>query len=152
MRYRTSTTGFFTFAPLRVCFRRGNRFYQRINGGRGRRRLNEVRFVTKRGTNQFHGNGFWQAINSYFDANSYVNDYLSIPKPLQVLNDYGGSVGGPLWKNKLFFFVNFEALRQKFAYPVDTEYPTATAQSGVFNYVGSDGNSQQREFAESRGE
>ena len=142
MRYRTSTTGFFTFAPLRVgAFDEVTVSTSELTADAGAEGSTQVRFVTKRGTNQFHGNGFWQAINSYFDANSYVNDYLSIPKPLQVLNDYGGSVGGPLWKNKLFFFVNFEALRQKFAYPVDTEYPTATAQSGVFNYVGSDGNS-----------
>jgi len=142
MRYRTSTTGFFTFAPLRLgAFDEVTVSTSDLTADAGAEGSTQVRFVTKRGSNQFHGNVFWQAINSYFDANSYVNDYLSIRKPLQVLNDWGGSVGGPLWKNKLFFFVNFEALHQTFAYPTDTEYPTAAAQSGIFNYIGTDGKS-----------
>lgn len=140
MRYRTSTTGFFTFAPLRLgAFDEATVSTSELTADAGAEGSTQVRFVTKRGTNQFHGNAFWQAINSYFDANTYANNALGIPKPLEVLNDWGGSVGGPLWKNKVFFFVNFEGLTQKFPYPTTTEYPTTQAQQGLFTYVENNG-------------
>jgi len=136
MRYRTSSTGFFTFAPLRLgAFDEVTVSTNELTADAGAEGSTQVRFITKRGTNQFHGNAFWQAINSYFSANSYTNNALGIPRPLQVLNDWGGSIGGPVLKNKLFFFVNFEGITEKFSYPVTTEYPTLQAQQGNFTYV-----------------
>ena len=74
-----------------------------------------LRFTTKRGTNQFHGSGFWEAYNSAFNANSFQNDaYLAAgltdlgkKQPFHT-NDFGGNIGGPILKNKLFFFFNYE--------------------------------------------
>jgi hypothetical protein len=140
-RYRTSSTGFFTFAPLRLgAFDEVTVSTNDLTADAGAEGSTQVRFVSKRGTNQFHGNAFWQAINSYFDANTYTNNAQGIPRPLEVLNDWGGSLGGPLWKNKIFFFFNFEGINQSFNSTVPTEIPTLQAQAGSFTYNGTDGN------------
>ena len=139
-RYRTSSTGFFTFAPLRLgAFDEMTVDTSELTADAGAEGSTQVRFVSKRGSNQFHGNAFWQAINSYFEANSYTNNALGIPRPLEVLNDWGGSLGGPIWKNKLFFFVNIEGINQTFNSPTSTEIPTLQAQQGNFTYIGTDG-------------
>lgn len=140
-RYRTSTTGFFTFAPLRLgAFDEVTVSTSELTADVGAEGSTQVRFVTKRGTNQFHGNAFWEARNSFFNANSYTNNALGIPRAFQVLNDWGGSLGGPIWKSKLFFFVNFEGVSQKFSGLPTTEFPTSQAQQGNFIYNGTDGN------------
>lgn len=140
-RYRTSTTGFFTFAPLRLgAFDEVTVSTSELTSDVGAEGSTQVRFVTKRGTNQFHGNLFWEARNAYFNANSYTNNALGIPRPFQVLNDWGGSLGGPIWKNRLFFFVNFEGISQKFSGLNTSLYPTQQAQQGNFTYIGTDGN------------
>ena len=140
-RYRTSTTGFFTFAPLHLgAFDEMTISTTDLTADAGAEGSMLAQFVTKRGSNQFHGNLFWQAINSFFNANTYTNNALGLPRPFQVLNDWGGSLGGPLWKNKVFFFVNFEGIDQKFPTPTTTYFPTAQAQQGDFTYIGTDGN------------
>jgi hypothetical protein len=138
-RYRTSTTGFFTFAPLRLgAFDELTVSTSDLTADAGAEGSTQVRFVTKRGTNQFHGNAFWQAINSFFNANSYTRNALRMKRPVTVLNDWGGSLGGPLWKNKLFFFFNFEGENRKFAGLVSTMIPTLDTQGGLFTYLGTD--------------
>jgi Carboxypeptidase regulatory-like domain len=107
-RYRTSTTGFYTFAPLRLgAFDEMTVSTTDLTADAGAEGSMQAQFVMKRGSNQFHGNAFWEARNSFFNANSYTNNALGLPRAFQVLNDWGGSLGGPLWKNKVFFFVNF---------------------------------------------
>lgn len=139
-RYRTSTTGFFTFAPLRLgAFDEVTVSTSQLTADAGAEGATTLRYVTKRGTNQFHGTAFWQAINSYFNANTYTNDALGIKKPNHVLNDWGGSIGGPLWKNKLFFFVNFEGQNQNASGTIANQIPSADAMQGNFTYVGTDG-------------
>lgn len=139
-RYRTSTTGFFTFAPLRLgAFDEMTVSTTDLTADAGAEGSMQAQFVTKRGSNQFHGNAFWEARNSYFNANTYSNNALGLPRAFQVLNDWGGSLGGPLWKNKVFFFVNFEGINQKFATPTTTYFPTTQAQQGAFTYLGTDG-------------
>jgi hypothetical protein len=139
-RYRTSTTGFFTFAPMRLgAFDEVTVSTSELTADAGAEGSTQVRFVTKHGTNQFHGNAFWQAINSTFDANSFNNNALGITKPHSVLNDWGGSLGGPFLKNRLFFFVNFEGDNQNPSSLTSNEIPTPQAQQGNFNYIGTDG-------------
>ena len=142
-RYRTSTTGFFTFAPLHLgAFDEMTVSTTELTADAGAEGSMQAQFVTKRGTNQFHGNAFWEARNSFFNANTYTNNALGLPRAFQVLNDWGGSLGGPLWKDKIFFFANFEGLNQKFPSPTTTYFPTAQAQQGIFNYVDTNGNPQ----------
>ncbi len=67
--------------------------------------------VTKSGTNLFHGNAFEFYRNSSMDANSWSNNRSSAPKPERRQDIYGGTFGGPLMKNTLFFFGNYQGTR-----------------------------------------
>jgi hypothetical protein len=131
-RYRSTTTGFFTAAPLRIgAFDEMTVSTAGLTSGSGAEGSTTLQFETKRGTNQFHGNGFWEAENSFFNANSYTNNAEGVTLPKSRLNDYGGSVGGPLWKNHLFFFVNFESETSPTPYTDNTQVFTTGANAGT---------------------
>jgi len=140
-RYRSTTTGFFTAAPLRIgAFDELTVSTNELTADAGAEGSTTLKFVTKRGTNQFHGTAFWQAENSVFNANSYTLNAEGIKKPSSRLNDYGGSLGGPFWKNKIFFFLNYESETSPGAYGDSTQIFTAgaggqaNAQAGDFTY------------------
>jgi len=76
----------------------------------GRSVGNIVSVITKSGTNQYHGDLFDYFRNDYLDARNYFAVPGS-PAPFR-LNQFGGNLGGPLAKDKLFFFVNYEGVRQ----------------------------------------
>ena len=65
----------------------------------------------KSGTNQFHGNAFEFLRNDFFNANEWSNNFNGLPTPRQHWNEYGGTVGGPIKKNKLFFFADYQGSR-----------------------------------------
>jgi hypothetical protein len=69
----------------------------------------QINVVTKSGTNDFHGTAFGYLRNSVFDARNF-NDPVTIP-PFR-LGQYGTTIGGPIVKDKTFFFVSYEGLRQ----------------------------------------
>ena len=66
----------------------------------------------KSGTNQFHGTAYDYLRNNYFDANNFFNNQQGLPTPVLKRNQYGGTVGGPILKNKLFFFFSYEGQKQ----------------------------------------
>src|SRR5581483_2619377 len=70
-----------------------------------------VNYVTKSGTNNWHGNAnyFWNG--RVMNANNYFNKQSGIDRPFVNANQWGASLGGPIIKNKTFFFVNTEGLR-----------------------------------------
>jgi hypothetical protein len=74
----------------------------------------QISFITKSGSNKLHGSIFEYARNNYFDAR---NTFNTSANPSFHLNQFGGSVGGPLVQNKLFVFGNYEGLRQRWAAP-----------------------------------
>jgi len=65
-------------------------------------------FNLKSGTNALHGSGFLYGHNEFMDANTWTNDNLGLEKPKERAWDYGFSLGGPVHKNKTFFFGTFE--------------------------------------------
>jgi hypothetical protein len=69
-------------------------------------------FTLKSGTNKFHGSAFGYGHNEFLDANTWQNDFDGTPKAKARAWDYGGSVGGPIFKDKLFFFGTFERYTQ----------------------------------------
>ena len=71
-----------------------------------------INAITKSGTNQSHGSLFEYYRNDRFDASNYFDTLLARPDPTLEKNQFGGSVGGPLVKNKAFYFVTYEGLRQ----------------------------------------
>jgi len=74
----------------------------------GRNGGGQINVVTKGGTNQFHGDAYEFDRNSIFNANSWLNNQQGIPNPPYRYNDFGFTVGGPIFKNKTFFFVSEE--------------------------------------------
>ena len=70
----------------------------------------QISIATKSGTNQFHGTAFDYLRNDFFDARNYFDAPPLIKPPLRQ-NDFGGVVGGPILKNKTFFFFSYEGLR-----------------------------------------
>ena len=69
-----------------------------------------VNFVTKSGTNEFHGGLFEYLRNDALNARNFF-EYTPKKQPFK-LNQFGGNVGGPIAKDKLFFFTNYEGIRQ----------------------------------------
>ncbi|MDQ6698553.1 MAG: TonB-dependent receptor, partial [Acidobacteriota bacterium] len=71
-----------------------------------------VNIATRSGTNEFHGEAFEFVRNDYFDARNYFNRKGVQQSPFK-RNQFGGDGGGPILKNKTFFFLSYEALRQR---------------------------------------
>jgi len=71
----------------------------------------QVNFVTKTGSNSFHGNLFNNYNDKIFNANTFFNNQVGLQEPRSDSHNFGGSVGGPIKKNKLFFFFNYESLQ-----------------------------------------
>lgn len=74
--------------------------------------------MTRSGTNTFHGDAYDYLRNNVFDANDWFNDHYGDPAPALRQNDFGGTLGGPVWipklyngKNRTFFFASYEGLR-----------------------------------------
>jgi hypothetical protein len=81
------------------------------SGDYGRMAGAQVNWVGKSGTNQFHGNLFHDYNDKIFNANDFFNNQAGIQEPRSDAHRFGGSVGGPIRKNKLFVFFNYESLR-----------------------------------------
>ncbi|MGD0912030.1 MAG: TonB-dependent receptor [Terracidiphilus sp.] len=66
----------------------------------------------KSGTNKLHGSAFENLQNQVLNANQWIDNYYNVPRAPYSFNDYGGSVGGPIWKNHTFFFADIEYYKQ----------------------------------------
>ena len=71
----------------------------------------QVNYIGKTGTNNFHGNLFHNFNDKIFNANSWSNNRAGLQEPRSDSHNFGGSFGGPIKKNKLFFFFNYESLQ-----------------------------------------
>src|SRR5262245_48791400 len=91
-------------------------------------------FTTRRGTNEFHGQVFWDHRNDNLNANSWRNNVTGVRRGEFKLNEFGGSVGGPIFKDKLFTFFSLSAARQPGATTRSSTYLTPSAQQGNFTY------------------
>jgi hypothetical protein len=136
-----SSNGFFTFIPITQDSIEEVTLTTSAAGadstGEG---AAQIKFVTKSGSNDFHGGAFWQVRNTALDANSYFNNINGLPRNIIKLNQGGVHVGGPVLKNKLFFFVNYEQrwLPQSAAESRTVLTPDAT--NGNYTYSDSQGN------------
>jgi hypothetical protein len=94
----------------------------------------QVQLISKSGTNKFHGSGFDDIHNTDLNANSWSNNRNSLPRSTIVQNDAGGSVGGPIRKNKTFFFGLFEANIDHTKSSVTSTTLTQSARQGIFRF------------------
>src|SRR6185436_9810909 len=77
----------------------------------GRTPGGQVSIATRSGTNSFHGTLFEYFRNNVLDARDWFVNYNNLKKPAERLNDFGGVLGGPLIKDKSFFFFSYEGQR-----------------------------------------
>ncbi len=91
-----------------------------------------VIFTTKSGTNQFHGAGGYRLRNDALNANSFLNNFIGLKRPPFKSNSFSGSVGGPVIKDKTFFFVSYEGLRFHKGLQYTRTVPTLDERSGNF--------------------
>ena len=89
-----------------------------------------VNMVLKQGSNNFHGSGWWYGQRSTFDARDYFNNG---PKPDHLRDQYGLAVGGPIIRNKTFFFADFEKFRQNDPVNIVGIVPTDPERAGDFS-------------------
>src|SRR6266849_2489283 len=94
-----------------------------------------IDIVTKSGTNSLHGGAYWFGRYSALAARDFFNHVPSTGKDPFVRNDFGGQAGGPLIKNKTFWFVNYEGQRFVTTRASSAIVPTADFKSGLFNIV-----------------
>ena len=99
-----------------------------------------VRMVTPSGTNTFRGSAFEFNRDSALSANSFFNNRTGVPKAELSRHQFGGRLGGPIKRNKLFFFGYYEGWRQETQTAQNLVVPAnAGLLNGEFRYVGLDG-------------
>jgi Carboxypeptidase regulatory-like domain/TonB dependent receptor len=113
-----------SIAEFRIITNNFDAEYGNYSGG-------QINVVTKSGTNQLHGSGFEFLRNTSLDA----KNYYSLPTdktPVFRQNQFGGTFGGPIVKDKTFFFVDYQGTRQTQAPTVNIQMPSAANFTGNF--------------------
>jgi len=91
-----------------------------------------VNMVIRSGTNQFHGSGYDFLRNQKLDANNFFNNAAGIPLPPLRRNNFGGTVGGPIRRDKTFFFFDYDGTRSASLSTFQAGVPSALERSGNF--------------------
>jgi Carboxypeptidase regulatory-like domain/TonB-dependent Receptor Plug Domain len=94
-----------------------------------------INYVSKSGSNAFHGNAeyFWNG--TVLNANDWFNQASGNPRPFSIANQWAGSVGGPIRKNKLFFFFDTEGLRLTIPQILFTVIPTPEFEAATMSRI-----------------
>ena len=92
-----------------------------------------VNVSTRSGTNAFHGEAFEYVRNEALDARNYFNQAGVQRQAPFKRHNFGGALGGPLWKDHTFFFVSYEGLRQAQGLTINSGVPTAAQRASVTN-------------------
>jgi hypothetical protein len=91
-----------------------------------------VNAITRSGTNQIHGSVYEFLRNSRLDARNYFDDPTK-PTPPFKRNQFGGAIGGPILKNRTFFFADYEGIRQSKGITTVTTVPSQNARNGILS-------------------
>lgn len=129
---------------FRVTSSNPNATLNRSSGG-------QVALLTKHGTNSWHGSGYEYHSDDGLGANSWINDDSGVPKPHQVDNRFGGTVGGPIWKDRVFFFTNYEGRRLHDAASEVAIVPTDSMRNGILQFQDGTGTVQSYNFNPANG-
>jgi hypothetical protein len=101
----------------------------------GRYAGSQINYITKSGTNGFHGNAYGLWNGSALNASNYFTNLVGGQKPDTEVAHYGGSLGGPLRQNKVFFFADFEQVRIQVPIATTVTVPTAAFQQYVLGQL-----------------
>jgi Carboxypeptidase regulatory-like domain len=113
-------------------FRTTTTSYDAESGGRSSGA--QVELVTKSGTNSVHGSGYYANRNEAFNANDFFLNRQGIKQPPFRHHLYGASLGGPIIKNRVFLFGNFERLTESLFSSSVRNVPSVAFKDGVFFY------------------
>jgi carboxypeptidase family protein len=95
----------------------------------------QMAYVSKKGGNAFHG-GVWEYNrNTDFDSNYYFNNAQGLPRQVLQMNDFGYKIGGPVFKDKLFFFTDFDFFQFPQSLAVSRNIYNPAAAAGNFTYI-----------------
>jgi hypothetical protein len=94
-----------------------------------------INLVVRSGTNSFHGNAWEFFRNDKLAANDWFNNLYGSPRPVIRYNQFGGTVGGPIKKNKTFFFFDYESIRTKSPSTATVGVPSAAERQGDFGEI-----------------
>ena len=94
-----------------------------------------INVITKSGTNELHGSVFEHHTNGRLTDRNFFN-FSSSTLPKDIINNYGGTIGGPIRKNKLFFFLSWEAMRERSNFTKLATVPTDAQRAGNFSALG----------------
>lgn len=92
-----------------------------------------INATIKSGTNSIRGSVYEFLRNDVLDANNFFSNALGAPKPVRQRNQFGAAVGGPIVKNRTFWFGNYEGLREREGVPRVRQVPTAAEKAGLFS-------------------
>ncbi len=93
-----------------------------------------ITLITKSGTNQIHGSAFEFHDDQHLKARNFFQA-AGTTKPLSIFNNFGGTVGGPILKNRLFYFISYDGTRQRQSSPAFYTVPTAAQKLGDFSGI-----------------
>lgn len=97
----------------------------------GRTPGGQISIVSRSGTNQLHGTVFDYLRNDGLDASDWFANNNHLPKPRERQNDFGGTLGGPIFKNKTFFFFSYEGQRLELPQVAETTVPDLNARQSA---------------------
>ncbi len=115
-----------SIAEFRVVTNNDSAEFGRYTGG-------VVNFTTKSGTNALHGSAYEFLRNKVLNANTYFNKLAGLPTPAFTQNQFGANIGGPILKDKLFFFGSYEGFRLRQGLTYTETVPTVAERSGDFS-------------------
>jgi hypothetical protein len=96
-----------------------------------------INYMSKSGNNSFHGNAQYYWNGRVFNANDWFSNALGVPRPFSIANQWAGSVGGPVRKDRLFFFVDSEGLRLLIPQILTIQMPSADFESATIANIDS---------------
>ncbi len=105
------------------------------NANQGRSSGAQVNLVTKSGSNDLHGAAFEFYRGTPFEANDWFSNAAGVPRTNLVRNTFGGALGGPIVKNKVFFFYSYEGRRDATAQGETRIVPLTNLGKGILNYT-----------------
>ena len=100
----------------------------------------QYELVTKSGTNSFHGALVEYHRDTALEANDWFNNNSGVPRPPLIRNQFGGNIGGPILKNKLFFFFDYNGRRDTLSNLVEHTVPLDSFRNGTLSYINSSNN------------